>query len=187
MTSRAVTAGGRYRFDGGEPLLRRLVSPIGESLRDIHTNAPAGSEWLRSIGHNRAVCVDVTSRLNSLKLSSSVERLEKRSRALRFGSATTLLGSIDRRAVDRIPEHMAHDSKQGPSDDHGLATAEAKPRLKRPPLYRVILLNDDYTPMEFVVEVLQKMFLLGPQHGDAHHAGGAYQGKGSVRCLSHMR
>jgi ATP-dependent Clp protease adaptor protein ClpS len=44
--------------------------------------------------------------------------------------------------------------------DHGLATAEAKPRLKRPPLYRVVLLNDDYTPMEFVVEVLQKIFSL---------------------------
>jgi ATP-dependent Clp protease adaptor protein ClpS len=45
-------------------------------------------------------------------------------------------------------------------DDRGLATAEAKPRLKRPPLYRVVLLNDDYTPMEFVVEVLQKIFSL---------------------------
>jgi ATP-dependent Clp protease adaptor protein ClpS len=50
--------------------------------------------------------------------------------------------------------------KVGRGDDHGLATAEAKPRLKRPPLYRVILLNDDYTPMEFVVEVLQKIFSL---------------------------
>jgi len=48
--------------------------------------------------------------------------------------------------------------KVGHSDDHGLATAEAAPRLKRPPLYRVILINDDYTPMEFVVEVLQKIF-----------------------------
>jgi ATP-dependent Clp protease adaptor protein ClpS len=56
---------------------------------------------------------------------------------------------------------MSHDSeKVGRGDDHGLATAEAKPRLKRPPLYRVILLNDDYTPMEFVVEVLQKIFSL---------------------------
>ena len=43
-------------------------------------------------------------------------------------------------------------------DDHGLVTEEAKPRLKRPPLYRVILLNDDYTPMEFVVDVLEKFF-----------------------------
>lgn len=40
----------------------------------------------------------------------------------------------------------------------GLATQTAKPELKRPPLYKVILLNDDYTPMEFVVHVLERFF-----------------------------
>jgi ATP-dependent Clp protease adaptor protein ClpS len=45
-------------------------------------------------------------------------------------------------------------------DEHGLATVESRPRLKRPPLYRVILLNDDYTPMEFVVQILEKIFSL---------------------------
>ena len=35
---------------------------------------------------------------------------------------------------------------------------EARPRLKQPPLYRVVLINDDYTPMEFVVDVLQTVF-----------------------------
>lgn len=40
----------------------------------------------------------------------------------------------------------------------GLLTEEAKPQLKRPPLYRVVLLNDDYTPMEFVVDVLERIF-----------------------------
>lgn len=39
-----------------------------------------------------------------------------------------------------------------------LAVAEARPRLKKPPLYRVVLLNDDFTPMEFVVEVLEEIF-----------------------------
>jgi ATP-dependent Clp protease adaptor protein ClpS len=44
-----------------------------------------------------------------------------------------------------------------PNDD-GTAVQEAPPRVKKPPLYRVILLNDDYTPMEFVVRVLEKVF-----------------------------
>lgn len=39
-----------------------------------------------------------------------------------------------------------------------LVVQEAKPRLQKPPLYKVILLNDDYTPMEFVVMVLQRFF-----------------------------
>lgn len=43
-------------------------------------------------------------------------------------------------------------------DGSGLALDEARPRLKRPPLYKVILLNDDYTPMEFVVQVLERFF-----------------------------
>jgi ATP-dependent Clp protease adaptor protein ClpS len=45
-------------------------------------------------------------------------------------------------------------------EDHDLAVQEAKPKLKRPPLYKVILLNDDYTPMDFVVEVLESFFQL---------------------------
>ena len=42
--------------------------------------------------------------------------------------------------------------------NHDLAVEEARPKLKRPPLYQVVLLNDDFTPMEFVVEVLEKVF-----------------------------
>ena len=43
-------------------------------------------------------------------------------------------------------------------EDADLAVKEASPKLKRPPLYRVVLINDDYTPMEFVVEVLETIF-----------------------------
>ena len=46
-------------------------------------------------------------------------------------------------------------------DEGGLAVAPAKPKLKRPSLFQVVLLNDDYTPMEFVVEILESYFNLG--------------------------
>ncbi len=41
---------------------------------------------------------------------------------------------------------------------HSLVVEEAKPRLKKPPLFRVFLVNDDFTPMEFVVDVLERVF-----------------------------
>ena len=40
----------------------------------------------------------------------------------------------------------------------GLALKEAKPELKEPSMYKVFLVNDDFTPMEFVVTLLEKLF-----------------------------
>lgn len=51
-------------------------------------------------------------------------------------------------------EDTDHDHGAG----HDMLVEEERPKLKKPPLYRVILINDDYTPMEFVVEVLQSIF-----------------------------
>ncbi|MDH3532955.1 MAG: ATP-dependent Clp protease adapter ClpS [Gammaproteobacteria bacterium] len=45
-----------------------------------------------------------------------------------------------------------------PGDSYDLAVEEARPKVKRPPLYRVVLINDDYTPMEFVVDILESVF-----------------------------
>ena len=42
--------------------------------------------------------------------------------------------------------------------DGDTVVQQAKPQLKKPPLYKVILLNDDFTPMDFVVEVLTDFF-----------------------------
>lgn len=50
--------------------------------------------------------------------------------------------------------------ENNPEQQHDdiLAVQEAKPKLKRPPLFKVFLLNDDFTPMEFVVEILKVFF-----------------------------
>ena len=53
---------------------------------------------------------------------------------------------------------MAQDPNR--SNDDGLVVEATKPKVKRPPLYSVIMLNDDYTPMEFVVHVLEHFFNL---------------------------
>lgn len=64
-------------------------------------------------------------------------------------------------------KHLVITSGPGNEDDGTNATVvvETKPKTKRPPLYKVMLLNDDYTPMEFVVAVLERFF--GMNHSQA--------------------
>ena len=45
-----------------------------------------------------------------------------------------------------------------PKGDADVLVQESKPQLKQPPLFQVVMLNDDYTPMEFVVHVLKAFF-----------------------------
>ena len=49
-----------------------------------------------------------------------------------------------------------------PGEDREIGVIEeiSKPALAKPPMYKVVLLNDDYTPMEFVIEVLQMFFTM---------------------------
>ena len=55
---------------------------------------------------------------------------------------------------------MRMTDKDGKGDD-GTATGvivKSKPKTKKPAMYKVLMLNDDYTPMEFVVHVLERIF-----------------------------
>jgi len=57
--------------------------------------------------------------------------------------------------------YMADDDRKRRGEPGNPGTAvitKTKPQTKRPNLYRVLLLNDDYTPMEFVVHVLERFF-----------------------------
>ncbi|WP_455383958.1 ATP-dependent Clp protease adapter ClpS [Acidihalobacter prosperus] len=49
-----------------------------------------------------------------------------------------------------------NEEKEDSRDD--LAVETSRPKLKPPPQFKVLILNDDYTPMEFVVEVLERFF-----------------------------
>lgn len=60
-----------------------------------------------------------------------------------------------------VRPRLANDDRKRKGDPGGPGTAvitKTKPQTKRPNLYRVLLLNDDYTPMEFVVHVLERFF-----------------------------
>jgi ATP-dependent Clp protease adaptor protein ClpS len=79
---------------------------------------------------------------------------------------------------DGVP-HMADDDRKRRADQGGPGTAvitKTKPQTKKPSMYRVLILNDDYTPMEFVVHILERFF--GKDHEAAtrimlhvHHHG----------------
>ena len=65
-----------------------------------------------------------------------------------------------------FPVRLADEDRKRKADQSGPGTAvitKTKPQTKRPNLYRVLLLNDDYTPMEFVIAILQAFFSKGPE------------------------
>ena len=61
--------------------------------------------------------------------------------------------------------------------------AKTRPKVKRPPLYKVLLLNDDFTPMEFVVHVLEKFFSINQESVQIMLAAVPQRGNSSCRCI----
>ncbi|RLL51074.1 ATP-dependent Clp protease adapter ClpS [Mariprofundus sp. EBB-1] len=60
------------------------------------------------------------------------------------------------------------------------ATETAEPQYKRPPMYRVVMLNDDFTPMDFVIEVLVRFFHKSEQIANTLML--QIHNEGSARC-----
>ncbi len=73
---------------------------------------------------------------------------------------------------------MEDGGEEAPFHEGDLAVAEAKPKLKPPSMYKVVLLNDDYTPMEFVVEVLEYFFHMNREKATQVMLAVHTQGKG---------
>lgn len=71
------------------------------------------------------------------------------------------MGNIENLQLPLFKARMVSASMNGAEDDDregGLAVQAERPKLKRPPMYKVVMMNDDYTPMEFVVETLEIFF-----------------------------
>ncbi|XSG85209.1 MAG: ATP-dependent Clp protease adapter ClpS [Methylohalobius sp. ZOD2] len=63
----------------------------------------------------------------------------------------------------REPVLSQYNDEKTDEGGSGTAVQETRPKLKKPPLYKVILLNDDFTPMDFVVEVLMRFFVMNEE------------------------
>jgi ATP-dependent Clp protease adaptor protein ClpS len=81
-------------------------------------------------------------------------------------------GYVDWHINPRLSDSQSNE----PEGDIAVQTAE--PQLKRPPLYAVVLLNDDYTPMDFVIEILQQYFALNLDQATQVMLTVHYEGKG---------
>jgi len=58
----------------------------------------------------------------------------------------------------RYPNRREEDMSKREYETEGVASIEREARIKEPPMYKVMLLNDDYTTMEFVIVVLESLF-----------------------------
>jgi len=106
-------------------------------IRRTGRAATQGGTWLQSRGISNARAM--------LHLPTNANRPETPAVNLRPVATAPRLGKDE-------------DRTGGPVGPTASVITKTKPRTKRPSLYRVLILNDDYTPMEFVVHVLEKFF-----------------------------
>ena len=116
---------------------RRSAKRVREPERELRKEPPAGEHGIVvrfTVGNSNACAM--------LQSASTI--------APTFTAASDIAASEPRMGNDEKPG--------GPGGPSTSVITKVKPKTKRPNLYRVLILNDDYTPMEFVVHVLEKFF-----------------------------
>ena len=91
-------------------------------------------------------------RATDTAMTDRTEHRQNQNRAWRGGAHMELMRTA---SVHAGPDRDKPGQPPGPGTS---VLTKTKPQVKRPNLYRVLLLNDDYTPMEFVVHVLERFF-----------------------------
>ena len=71
-----------------------------------------------------------------------------------------ILHDLTKMNAERLMTVMSSDDGGDDADGDVGTLTRTKPKTQRPPMYKVMLLNDDYTPMEFVVHILERYFSL---------------------------
>ena len=87
-----------------------------------------------------------------------------------------------------VPRQMAGEEEEEEKKEEGegeTKVAEQEPQLKEPPQYAVVLHNDDYTTMEFVIEVLQRFFKKNLEQAQSIMWTIHYEGKGVAGIYSY--
>ena len=113
----------------------------------------AGHGWVGKLAHDR----DRPIRCKPAGAGAIIRRTRLRSQAIVSARVRAVHhGRLVLQIRDPYKDSMPDPHPTRP--DSGILVEEARPEVKQPPLYQVVLLNDDYTPMEFVVDVLEKFF-----------------------------
>src|SRR5262249_13109862 len=128
--------------------------------------AATGMDW----PHDTSVGVEPAG-ANAARDARSAGRIVQDDRRTRYKPRREDPGSIHGQAASIVvadePFHTRAPTRSGLSVNQKILEkprTKAKPKTQRPPLWKVILLNDDYTPREFVVLVLKAVFRMNESH-----------------------
>jgi ATP-dependent Clp protease adaptor protein ClpS len=128
------------------------VPVSGATRKETRSGPGFGAQWQPAIRPTRILPADPK------RLSYRDETLENRAETGKPAQETGTKWQ-GRPATTGFGAAMTKGSQRGDGDDTGnLVVTRTRTVAKRPNLYRVLLLNDDYTPMEFVVHVVERFF-----------------------------